>query len=180
MTPKKWFDRVFEFDLEPFMFPNVLERLRGTPARLEDIVYTISPEHLTLRIQGEWSIQENIGHLLDLEPLWRDRVGDIFAGKEKLRDADLTNRKTHHAKHNNGRIAIILQAFRQERMALLERVEDIDSADIEKAALHPRLEKPMRLIDLMFFVAEHDDHHLATITRLRKCHTISLAESPDL
>lgn len=34
----KWFDRKFTFDLPASMYPNVVERLRGTPARLEDIV----------------------------------------------------------------------------------------------------------------------------------------------
>ena len=34
------------------------------------------------------------------------------------------------------------------------------------AHFHPRLGTPMRLIDLAFFVAEHDDHHLAQITHL--------------
>jgi predicted short-subunit dehydrogenase-like oxidoreductase (DUF2520 family) len=35
-----------------------------------------------------------------------------------------------------------------------------------RTSLHPRLKRPMRLIDLCFFVAEHDDHHLAIATRL--------------
>ena len=33
-------------------------------------------------------------------------------------------------------------------------------------AMHPRLEQPMTPTDLIFFVAEHDDHHLITITEL--------------
>jgi hypothetical protein len=37
-----------------------------------------------------------------------------------------------------------------------------------RTALHPRLKRPMRLVDLCFFVAEHDDHHLATVTRLAR------------
>ena len=37
--------------------------------------------------------------------------------------------------------------------------------------LDPRLRTPMRLIDLGFFVAEHDDHHLARITELLKTAT---------
>jgi hypothetical protein len=28
---------------------------------------------------------------------------------------------------------------------------------------HPRLKAPMRAIDHLYFVAEHDDHHLAMI-----------------
>ena len=33
-------------------------------------------------------------------------------------------------------------------------------------AWHPRLDRPMRVIDLAIFAAEHDDHHLARITEL--------------
>ena len=32
--------------------------------------------------------------------------------------------------------------------------------------LHPRLKQPMRLVDHLFFAAEHDDHHLAVIWEL--------------
>ncbi len=37
---------------------------------------------------------------------------------------------------------------------------------MEKIALHPRLNQPMRVIDLAQFVAEHDDHHIQTINEL--------------
>jgi hypothetical protein len=33
-----WFQRAFDFNLPVEMFPNVVERLRGTPARVEDKV----------------------------------------------------------------------------------------------------------------------------------------------
>lgn len=34
------------------------------------------------------------------------------------------------------------------------------------SALHPRLKTPMRVIDLAYFVAEHDDHHLSRVREL--------------
>jgi hypothetical protein len=37
---------------------------------------------------------------------------------------------------------------------------------LERAALHPRLKTPMRIVDLAYFVAEHDDHHLARVREL--------------
>ena len=46
------------------------------------------------------------------------------------------------------------------------RLEKYDEAFITRTALHPRLLTPMRVIDLCFFVAEHDDHHLARIWEL--------------
>ena len=50
----------------------------------------------------------------------------------------------------------------------MDTLQNINESDLEKSALHPRLGTPMRLIDLAFFVAEHDDHHLAQITFLSK------------
>jgi len=32
-------------------------------------------------------------------------------------------------------------------------------------ALHPRLTTPMRLVDMLVFWAEHDDHHVHKIRR---------------
>jgi hypothetical protein len=35
--------------------------------------------------------------------------------------------------------------------------------EFNRSLLHPRLKQPMRLVDHLYFVAEHDDHHLARI-----------------
>jgi hypothetical protein len=40
---------------------------------------------------------------------------------------------------------------------------DLKDDQLLNTALHPRLKIPMRIVDLAYFVAEHDDHHLATI-----------------
>jgi hypothetical protein len=36
------------------------------------------------------------------------------------------------------------------------------------SAHHPRLNKQMRIIDIAYFTAEHDDHHFAMISEIRK------------
>lgn len=168
MEMMKWFERTFTFDLPESMYPNVVERLRGTPARADLITSGVSNETLTRRDGERWSIQENLGHLLDLEPLWMGRIDDILHGNNRLRDADLTNRKTHEAGHNAADLNDILVSFREARSDLVRRLEALDKSSIERTATHPRLEQPMRLLDLIFFVAEHDDHHLARITQLKR------------
>ena len=59
----EWFKRKFSFDLPVEMFPNVVERVRGTPARLEELTRGISPELLTRRDGDKWSIQEQAGRV---------------------------------------------------------------------------------------------------------------------
>ena len=162
----RWFSRAFTFDLEPWAFPNLVERVRGTPARLDERLRDVPAEVLERRPDGRWSIQENAGHLLDLEPLWAGRLDDFEQAANRLRAADLQNRRTHDANHNAAAIGDILGAFRRERASFVRRLEHYDDAFVVRASLHPRLEQPMRVIDHVLFVAEHDDHHLAAISEL--------------
>jgi uncharacterized damage-inducible protein DinB len=148
------------------MFPFVVERLRGTPARIEDKVRGLSPAVLTRRDGGSWSIQEQIGHLLDLDELHAGRLDDYLAGATVLRAADMKNRRTHEANHNARPIEELLRDFRYERELFVARLDGWDESLISLTALHPRLNQPMRVIDMAFFTAEHDDHHLTRMTEL--------------
>ncbi|MGA2980424.1 MAG: DinB family protein [Terriglobales bacterium] len=166
--PPIWFERKFDFTFPVEQHPNLCARLRGTPARLEEVARGAAHEVL-VRKPGEnekWSAQEHAGHLLDLEPLWMARVDDYFTEASQLTVADLSNRKTSEARHNQRPIDEILAEFRSARSRLVSRVENIDPAIFARASLHPRLKIPMRLVDHLYFVAEHDDHHLAHIWEL--------------
>jgi len=164
----EWIKRQFSFELPLGMYPNVVERVRGTPARLEDLTRSLTAEVLTRRDGDKWSIQEQAGHLLDLELLGMNRLDDFEAGRETLVAADMENRKTHEANHNAKPIENILTAFRKERMAFVRRLAAYDEKFVQRTALHPRLKVTIRVIDLVFFIAEHDDHHLARISELKR------------
>ncbi len=161
-----WFKRQFNFDYPVDLYPDIIERLRGTPARLADRVGALPRDVLTRREGDTWSIQENAGHLIDLDALHLARIDDYLAGVAVLRAADTTNRKTHEARHNERPIADILKEFRHERMAFVDRVESLRPEDFARTAEHPRLKAPMRLVDCLTFFACHDDYHLARISEL--------------
>lgn len=168
MKQEKWFDRNFNFDFTQNIFPSIVERLIGTPLRLEEKLKSIPATLLAHRIDNTWTIKENIGHLIDLEPLWQGRLEDINSGQVELRPADLQNNKTNLANHNEKSINELLNSFRQLRQQTIVLLEEMDEETVFKSALHPRLKTPMRTMDLFLFVAEHDDHHLARITELVK------------
>lgn len=168
VTRTEWIKRQFKFELPLGMYGNVVERVRGTPARLEDLTRGLSAEVLTRRDGDKWSIQEQAGHLLDCGELEMDRLDDFEAGRDVLVAADMTNQATHDANHNANTIENILSEFRKERMEFVRRLESYDEAFVERTALHPRLKTKIRVIDLVSFIAEHDDHHLARISELKK------------
>jgi len=94
-------------------------------------------------------------------------AGGIYnAGGSTLSVADLNNRKTHQANHNACPLKQILADFRLARLVLVTRLGTLESNLFARSMLHPRLKQPMRLVDHLYFVAEHDDHHLAHIWEL--------------
>ncbi len=161
-----WFERKFEFSFPVEQLPNLYARLRGTPPRLEDVLRGRSHQILASEPQEKWSAQEHAGHLLDLEPLWLARVGDYVTAASQLTAADLTNRKTTEANHNARPLEQLLSEFREARASLLRRVDELPPSLFARSIPHPRLKTPMRLVDHLYFVAEHDDHHLARIWEL--------------
>ena len=162
----KWFERKFDFSQPIGVFPCVVERLRGTPARLEEMTRALPTRQLTARPGDGWSIQQHAGHLIDLDELHEGRLEDYANKLEVLRPADLTNRKTFEAGHNDVPLEELLAAFRAARLRFVRRLEALTEDELAVSALHPRMQVPMRVVDMALFVAEHDDHHLATITEL--------------
>ena len=161
-----WFDRKFDFIQPPEMFPIVIERLRGTPARLEEKVANVPKEALTKSEANKWSILQNIGHLLITMELWERRIIDFKNRETELHPADLNNTKTKQTDFNKRPLEEMVKEFRSRQENLVRAFENFAPEDASLTAHHPRLNKPMRLIDLAYFIAEHDDHHLSIITDL--------------
>jgi uncharacterized damage-inducible protein DinB len=167
MNQIRWTERTFRFDFPAGLYPELIERLRGTPARISDRLTGIAPHRLDRRRENAWSILENIGHLADLDDgLFLVRLDEFQRGVESLQPADMTNRMTEAANHNAKSLEKILADFRRARAGLVARLEACDPSLFSRSAFHPRLKVQMRLADLMFFQAEHDDHHLATISEI--------------
>lgn len=170
MKRTEWFQRIFPVIDDNGLLPAIIERLSGTPARVEEVIGSVDTDLLIVKQAGKWSIKEEIGHLGDLEPLWSGRIDDLVNGAAELRVADLTNQTTHQADHNATKTIILLQRFRELRDAFVRKLQALTDEQLEKTALHPRLKTPMRIIDLAYFVAEHDDHHLSKVRVIVESH----------
>ena len=164
----KWTDRTFSFEFPAEIYPEMIERLHGAPVRLEEHLSALPPSLLTFQSEGRWSMQENAGHLLDLESLVQQRIGEYLANRSELHAADMSNRKTYDAHHNDVAITTILRAFRESRHQTISQLCALEGEVFARSALHARLKKQMRLVDMLFFQAEHDDYHLARISELKR------------
>lgn len=161
MKRAKWTDRKFTFDFPEGWLYDIIERLRGTEIRIIYMINSISEAECEFKPNGEWSIKEHIGHLSDLEDLHEGRIDDFLERKEELRAADMKNTKTNEANHNSRTNEELLSDFFVKRKQFIDRLEALDDATHAFKAMHPRLQTLMRPVDVAFFTAEHDDHHLA-------------------
>ncbi len=165
VTPTPWFERHFHFDFPVGIFPAIFSRLEGSLFRLSAILQNADAEYSSQNING-WSVKEHVGHLYDLEDLWWKRLNDFLDNKAMLTEADLNNTKTKEAGHNEKTLEQLMQLFIMERQKMLETIYSFDASVLSITSVHPRLLQPMRLIDALYFVAEHDDHHIAAISDL--------------
>jgi hypothetical protein len=162
-----WIERRFQFDIPSGWLWNVSARLAGTVARVRSVVDSVSEDHLRNKPAGKWSIKEHIGHLSDLEDLHLQRLTDFKSHTSQLSVWDKTNTATETANHNDKPIAALIAEFDAKRRRFVDILMALDDATQAFQSIHPRLKVPMKPVDMATFVAEHDDHHIASLIALK-------------
>jgi uncharacterized damage-inducible protein DinB len=162
-----WLTKQFEFDFPVSKYREFLDYLRATPDQLAALVGGMPEDQLTRRDGDSWSIQENAGHLLTVESLFLGRMEDYNTNAEVLRPAQFEDNRTDKENYNQKDIDWILGAFRQQRAIYMAQLDALQPEEFGKVALHPRLNKPMRICDMLLFHVEHDRHHLTRIEELK-------------
>ena len=166
MERQKWFDKKFKFELLQDNYASILDKLKGNPEIISQLVLNLPEEVLINKVDNKWSIKENVGHLIDLEELHTGRIDDFITGKDVLRPADLNNRKTDEANHNKKNINDLLKELRSVRENFVTRMKNLNEEVLKTISIHPRLKQSMSPIDMAQFVLEHDEHHIETIEDL--------------
>jgi uncharacterized damage-inducible protein DinB len=153
-----WFERQFTFGLPVGMLPFYLERLNGTAIRIAEKIRGISEDILSERVDGKWSVKQNIGHLAEVDEIALQRIDQMLQGIPVLLPAVFEPKD-----YNPMPVREVLQYFEENRAKNLAKYKSLRDDDLAKSSLHPRLQVQMTPVDLAFFDAEHDDHHLVTI-----------------
>lgn len=158
----EWFQRQFTFGLPVGMLPFYLERLQGTHARIERKVSRIADEILSNKLDGKWSVKENIAHLAEVDEIASRRLDEIRTGVSPMSPAVIQPGKDY----NVIPVREIVDFFKASRENNLKKYSELSHNDLSKSSLHPRLKVQMTPVDLAFFDAEHDDHHLVRVNEI--------------
>src|SRR5579872_4473371 len=126
---------------------------------MAELIVGATDDQLRWHEPEAWSTKRHLGHLDDLHALDDRRLREYLAGAERLTPADRENRLTWETDHDAVPIGTIISRFRAHRDELVAEMRRLSDAQISATSVHPRLGRPLRLIDWAYFVAEHDDHH---------------------
>lgn len=159
MKAPSWFERTFTFGLSAAMLPFYLERLEGTIARVRHKVATLSDDALAWQPAGKWCIKQHIGHLAEVDGVGLKRLHEMTTGVSPLSPAVFEPR----GNYQHMPIQEVLTFFSDMRTRNLQAYRALTDAELTRASLHPRLQVLMTPVDLAWFDAEHDDHHLVAI-----------------
>ena len=165
MNNLPWFERNLQFGLPKEMLPFYLDRLEGTILRIQAKVKGIDNQILSERYNGKWSVKQNIGHLAEVDEIANKRLDEMVAGISPMSPAVFEPQD-----YNPWPIEQVVEYFKTTRLKNLQKYLSISENDLAKASLHPRLKVMMTPVDLAWFDAEHDDHHLVTINNILKNH----------
>ncbi len=161
MKSLAWFDRKLVFGLPIEMLPFYLERLEGTSIRLNQKVKGLNDKLLSERFNDKWSIKQHIGHLTEVDRINNKRIDEMIAGAEMLSPAVFEPQD-----YNPWPIEKVLDHFYKTRSENIAKYKSLPEPTLSKSSIHPRLNVSMTPVDLAWFDAEHDDHHLVKITEL--------------
>ena len=159
-----WFERQFTFGCPAAMLPFYLERLEGTIIRLEEKVKGFPEEILSTKLNTKWSVKQNIGHLAEVDQIASRRIDEILGGVSPLSPAVFEP----GGDYNRQPVDQVIAFFSDHRKNNLVKYRSLMESDLQKSSLHPRLKLQVTPVDLAWFDAEHDDHHLVTINELLK------------
>ncbi|HWA35751.1 MAG TPA: DinB family protein [Cyclobacteriaceae bacterium] len=161
MKQLPWFERNLKFGLPAVMLPYYLERLGGTFVRMQQKVNGVADSILSNRLDNKWSVKQNIGHLAEVDQIANRRIDEMIAGKEILSPAVFEPQD-----YNPWSVEKLLDFFQKNRNENIRKYKSLSESDLKKSSLHPRLKLQMTPVDLAWFDAEHDDHHLVRMNEI--------------
>lgn len=161
MSTLPWFERNLTFGLPKAMLPFYLERLEGTIVRVEKKVQDHDDALLSTASNGKWSVKQHIGHLAEVDGIANRRLREMIDGVPVMSPAVFEPQD-----YRSWTIGRVVNFFRDARQKNLAAYRAMAETDLLKPSIHPRLKVPMTPVDLAWFDAEHDDHHLVKINEI--------------
>ncbi|HMO59774.1 MAG TPA: DinB family protein [Roseiflexaceae bacterium] len=139
-------------------YTEALAALAAFPARLRAELAGLERAALYFKPTGEWSIVENIGHLIDIDVLMGGRVGQIIARDQPTFVVLDVDEAVHKGDYQQKEALFLLNTFAERRAALVEEWRYIQPANRNRTGIHP-VGGPRTIEALVTYLPGHDEVH---------------------
>lgn len=149
----------------PLSQQSMLTILRSTPAALQTITRSLSPEQMSQRpAPGEWSITEIVCHLRDVDTeVNLPRMNRIMAEESVFLPGVVSDNWVNERDYISQDCSQALQDYMTARIHLLEILNNLNSSDWLRVTRHA-IFGPTPVQELVSFIAAHDRTHLQQIS----------------
>ncbi|MFZ9858280.1 MAG: DinB family protein [Roseiflexaceae bacterium] len=139
-----------------------IAKLRAFPSHLQTVMASLSEAQLRFKPANEWSVIENIGHLIDIDELYVGRVDRILAEERpefpRFEPDPIVATKGYQQMNGHD----VLQQFIATRQATIDGLSTIEPDELNRAGMHA-VYGEMTLLRLVEQLANHDQKHLVQI-----------------
>lgn len=143
-------------------FHDNVQRLVEFPQQLAQVVQALTDAQLRFKPVNEWSVIENIGHLIDIDELYVGRVDRILAEERpefpRFEPDPIVASKGYQQMHGHD----VLQQFMTTRQATIDGLSTIEPDELDRAGMHA-VYGEMTLRRLVEQLVNHDQKHLVQI-----------------
>ncbi len=138
---------------------NLIIAMRSFPNQLRAQVHRLHEPELSFRpAPHEWSILENIGHLIDVDVVMRGRIGKIIAAENPMLQAMDTEEYVRKANYQQKNAVSLLNSFAEHRAELIEELRFLQPAALSRTGTHPT-RGAVSIMDIIMLLARHDETH---------------------
>lgn len=145
--------------------------LEAFPAVLRQQVQALPDAILRFKPENEWSVIENVGHLIDVEAVWMGRFRQMLAAENPSfpqPNVDELVRQHHYQQKD---IAGLLHTFAEMRAESVAFLRGLKPVHLARPGVHP-VRGPVTVANGITILARHDYLHAEQIEK-----TVGLANS---
>jgi rubrerythrin len=140
--------------------------LDHTPAALQQLIQGLEDKLLIRRLDGEPSLKELIGHLADIDSVFRERAWLILETNQPTLPLAHPPRLDSAIKYRDQPIDMVFATFQKSRQQTLTLLRGLTSAAWHRTGMH-EIYGQVNLINQGNWVVSHERTHLVEMAQLR-------------
>jgi uncharacterized damage-inducible protein DinB len=144
-----------------------LAQLAAFPAELRTSVSALNAAQLRFRpAAGEWSAIEIVGHLIDVDEIWQQRVPHMISTDNPTLAPAEQDAKVRERGYQDKDLNNLLVRFAELRAQTIEMLRYITPVNMDKRGVHP-VRGPITIADVFTIIPGHDQLHAQQIAANR-------------